>query len=27
MDSTIAAFAALGVKVNITELHVDVLPD
>ena len=25
-DSTIAAFAALGVKVNITELDVDVLP-
>jgi len=27
MDSTIAAFAALGVKVNITEFHIDVLPD
>ncbi len=26
VDSTIAAFAALGVKVNITELDVDVLP-
>ena len=26
LDSTIAAFAALGVKVNITELDVDVLP-
>jgi endo-1,4-beta-xylanase len=25
-DSTIAAFAALGVKVNITELDIDVLP-
>ena len=25
-DVTIAAFAALGVKVNITELDVDVLP-
>jgi endo-1,4-beta-xylanase len=26
LDTTIAAFAALGVKVNITELDVDVLP-